>query len=265
MIKLVVTDIDGTLVNEGENNLNTELHEVILELKKKGVVFVVASGRQYFNVRRLFEPVENEMIFVAENGAYVVCRGVEIDEISIKRSLVKGLVEEMRSMKECNFLVCAKDSLYVETKNEEFIDMLVNGYQYVVKVVDDVLDVDADIIKMSLFKKNDIDSIAGEVAQRWGDRLKVVVSGHDWMDFMDMAVDKGQAIEKIQRVLGIEKEETMVFGDNLNDIGMMERAEKSFAVGNARPEVKAAANHIADTNVNQGVLKVLKSLLAEME
>jgi len=265
MIRLVATDIDGTLVEEGKNNINTELHDIVCELKKKGIVFAAASGRQYFNVRRLFEPVDHDMIFIAENGAYVVCRDVEIDVVAIERELVAGLVEDMRKLENCRFVACAKDALYVESKDEEFIDLLVNGYKYIVETVDDVLTVESSIIKLSIFKKDDIDSVAEEISPKWNDKLKVVVSGQDWMDFMELSVDKGAAIEKIQRTLGIAMEETMVFGDNLNDIGMFARAGESFAVGNARPEVKAAAKHIADTNVNHGVLKVLKGLLEKME
>ncbi len=68
-------------------------------------------------------------------------------------------------------------------------------------------------------------------------------------------------MEKIQKVLGIKPEETMVFGDNINDLGMFEKAKYSYAVGNAREEVKAVASHITDTNVNDGVIKVLETLI----
>ena len=63
---------------------------------------------------------------------------------------------------------------------------------------------------------------------------------------------------------GISKEETMVFGDNINDLEMLERAKYSFAIGNAREEVKEKANYIADTNVNHGVLKVLRQVLESL-
>ncbi len=64
----------------------------------------------------------------------------------------------------------------------------------------------------------------------------------------------------LQDSLGIKPEETMAFGDQLNDIEMLKQAYYSFAVGNAREEVKAAARFRTDTNVNDGVLKILKLL-----
>ena len=81
------------------------------------------------------------------------------------------------------------------------------------------------------------------------------------MDCMHTGVNKGEAVKTLQESLGILPEETMVFGDQLNYVEMLNRAYYSFAVGNARKEVKEAARFQADTNVNDGVLKILKRLL----
>ena len=88
-----------------------------------------------------------------------------------------------------------------------------------------------------------------------------MISGDMWLDCMAPGVCKGQAIQVLQENLGIRPEETMAFGDQLNDIEMLENAYYSFAVGNAREEAKRAARFQADSNVNYGVLKVLKLLL----
>ena len=81
------------------------------------------------------------------------------------------------------------------------------------------------------------------------------------MDCMAKGVNKGKAIETIQDSLGIKPEETMAFGDQLNDIEMLGRAYYSFAVANAREEVRKAARFQADSNENDGVLKILRHLL----
>ena len=81
------------------------------------------------------------------------------------------------------------------------------------------------------------------------------------MDCMAPEINKGAAVRTLQESLGIAPEETMAFGDQMNDIEMLGRAYYSFAVGNARAEVKKAARFQADRNVNDGVLKVLKLLL----
>ena len=81
------------------------------------------------------------------------------------------------------------------------------------------------------------------------------------MDCMAVGVNKGEAVKLLQESLNIKPEETMVFGDQLNDLEMMKQAYYSFAVGNARPEVKKAARFQTDTNVRDGVLKILKLLV----
>ena len=87
------------------------------------------------------------------------------------------------------------------------------------------------------------------------------MAGVQWIDTMDPAVNKGNAVKLLQESLEILPEETMAFGDQLNDIEMLKRAYYSFAVSNARPETKLAARFLADSNVNGGPLKIMKLLL----
>lgn len=261
MIKLVVSDIDGTLVKDGHHVLNPRMNELILALKEKGIIFVAASGRQYPSMRRLFKDVKDEVIFVAENGAYVMCRDFEINEHIMDNALVKELIKDIREVGDCLLTVSTKDILYLEERDEDFLNLLINGYKYEVDVVDDISSHDINPIKVSIYRKNGVDEIAKTIAPKWEDKLKVTISGGRWLDFMDSTVDKGEAVERIQELLRIGIDETMIFGDNMNDLGMFKRATESYAVANARAEVKAAAKHIADSNINDGVIKVLETLV----
>ena len=71
MIKLVISDMDGTLL-DGEGNMPTQLFPVLDALHEQGILFAVASGRQYGNLRQLFAPVRERIAFICENGALVV-------------------------------------------------------------------------------------------------------------------------------------------------------------------------------------------------
>lgn len=261
MIKLVATDLDGTLVRDGYHTLNPRVNEVIIELKKKGIAFVAASGRQYPSMRNLFRDVKDDVIFVAENGGYVVCRDFELDEHHMDKELALQLMDDIRGLEDCFLTVSVKDKLYVENPDDDFLDLLINGYKNEVAVVDRIRDLDLGIIKISAYRKGGIDDIAKKMIPRWEDKLRCNIAGGRWLDFMDKTVDKGEAIAKIQKILGISIEETIVFGDNYNDLGMFKRAKQSYAVANAREDVKAAASHLTDTNINDGVLKVLETLL----
>lgn len=261
MVKLIVSDIDGTLVKDGADNINKEMFEVIKELKKKGIIFAAASGRQYPSIRRLFYPVQDNVVFIAENGAYVVCRDTEMAKVPMKRAYVEQIVEDMRNCAGCILTVSGKEATYIESRDEEFIDLLVNGYHNTIQVVDDVLAVDTTIIKLALYCKEGIAKTADTMIEKWADKVKVVIAGAQWLDFMDFSVDKGNALAKIQQITGIKKEETICFGDNSNDIGMFHQSGRSFAVGSAREEVRAEADEVIETYEQDSVLNEIKKLL----
>ena len=100
-----------------------------------------------------------------------------------------------------------------------------------------------------------------DIYEEFRDQAKMACAGDMWMDCMARDVNKGRAVRTIQESLGIKVEETMAFGDQLNDIEMLNQAYYSFAVANAREEVRRAARFQADSNVRGGVLKILKGLL----
>ena len=84
------------------------------------------------------------------------------------------------------------------------------------------------------------------------------MAGEEWVDFMDFKVDKGSALEKLQNAYQVTKAETMAFGDNNNDRGLMLAAEESYAVENAVEEVKAVAKYTCPSYEMKGVYQVLK-------
>ena len=81
------------------------------------------------------------------------------------------------------------------------------------------------------------------------------------MDIVEPDADKGSSLRELQKLLGIGPEETMVFGDNLNDLGMLRSAEESYAIGSARDEVKKEAKHVAPPLSENGETEVLLKLL----
>ena len=77
MIKLIATDMDGTLLNS-KNEIQDGFYEVFNKLEEKGIIFAAASGRQYYNLLKRFEGIEDKMMFIAENGTFVVYKGKEL-------------------------------------------------------------------------------------------------------------------------------------------------------------------------------------------
>lgn len=261
MIKLVVSDIDGTLVPDGSNEINEELYDTILKLRMKGIQFAAASGRQWASIEKIFEPIKEKIFYLSDNGAYIGCSGRNLFLNTIEPSLAKALVADIRKNPELIPMLGTTDEVYVDTDNEAFIHWLVDGYKFRVKKIDDLLKVEEPIIKVSAYRVDQIQEATKNLVEIYGDQLKMTISGEMWLDCMKLGVNKGEAVRLLQESLDITPQETMVFGDQLNDVEMMHQAYYSFAIGNARPEVKQAARFEADTNVNDGVLKILKNLV----
>lgn len=260
MIKLIVSDIDGTLLEDGQHTLNPELFEVIRMLRENGLQFAAASGRQWGSIETVFEPVKEKIFYLSDNGAYVGCHGRQLFVNPIDREIVMDMVRDIRAAG-LDAMVSGPDVVYLDTPNEEFYRWLVDGYKFRVKRVDDILQVEDQFIKVSAYKPADVEGATKALREKYQDKLKITISGDMWMDCMATGVNKGVAVKLLQESLGILPEETMAFGDQMNDIEMLESVYYSFAIGNARPEVKKVARFEADTNVNNGVLKILKLLL----
>ncbi|MDR0923543.1 MAG: Cof-type HAD-IIB family hydrolase [Hungatella sp.] len=260
MIKLIASDIDGTLVPDGGNELNPELYDVILKLRAKGIQFAAASGRQWLSIESIFEPIKEKVFYLSDNGAYVGLHGRRLYINPIERKTVMDMVQDVRNMEGLDVLISGPDVIYTETDNQEFLDWMVNGYRFHVKQVEDLTRVESEFIKVSVYRKTNVEAHTRTLREKYGDRLKMTLAGDMWLDCMRSGINKGEAVKLLQESLGIKPEETMAFGDQLNDIEMLKQAYYSFAVGNAREEVKAAARFRTDTNVNDGVLKILKLL-----
>ena len=262
MIKLVATDVDGTLVKDSSPEIYPEMIEMIKKLREKDIIVCIASGRQYSSIARMFGEIKDDLIFIAGNGAHIKCRGVDMNVVKMDRALAEELAAELRELRaqgECDLIYEAPGLTYMESDNEEFIHIIKDLYRNDTLLVDDALKECQDIVKISAFKRPSIRKLGEErLVPEWKDRLKATMAGEDWVDFMDKSVDKGNALKTIQDFFHITPEETMVFGDNNNDIGMLDIAAESYAVETAPDAVKAHAAHICGSWKEKGVYQVLK-------
>ncbi|MCD7736693.1 MAG: Cof-type HAD-IIB family hydrolase [Lachnospiraceae bacterium] len=259
MIKLVVSDIDGTLVPEGTNQIDPEYFKWIRGLKRQGILFAAASGREYKSMQRLLNPVAEDVLFIADNGANVILREKSISVNYIGQELAGVLLLFLRDLPGCEIMLSAPESVYLETTDEEFADMLIHGYRFRIKRVRDLLPLCGRAIKIAAYSRTGIQPAFQTIASHFGDRMNVTLSGMAWADCMSLTTDKGNALEKLQYQMGISRDETMAFGDNCNDIQMLRHAAESYAVGNAHPRLKEVARHIAPPCTENGVLKTLQA------
>ncbi len=260
MIRLIASDVDGTLIKDSTPNLYPEMIAAIRELRKKGVHFCAASGRQYYSICNAFKEVSEEIIYIAENGAQIKYQGKDISVTPMERKYVEEIIMQLREYyNTCDIVVSTANGCLLESKNNAFIDLLTYGYHNKFRLVEDVLKEKEEIIKIAIYQEESIRELGEEILiPRWQEKVKVCIAGEEWVDFMDLSVDKGNALRFLQDYLGITREETMAFGDNNNDIGMMHAAGSSYAVENAREEVKAAARFLCPSYLDKGVYQVIK-------
>lgn len=259
MIKLIVTDVDGTLLNDN-HELHPDFWKIEEELTSKGILFSIASGRQFYNLESKFERIKDRTMFFAENGTYVIHKGKELYVNPIEENAAKEFIQLGRKLDRTNLVLCGKNAAYIETKDEDFRKEISKFYERL-KVVDDLTKVDDTYLKVTLCNFDGVEDNTFPHFVNYTDRYKVAIAAKVFIDITSLDANKGNAIKGVQKELNISPEETLVFGDYLNDLEMMKVAEHSYAMKNAHPEIIEASNFVTthDNNEN-GVLRTIRSL-----
>ncbi len=263
-IRLIASDMDGTLLNSS-HRLSDKFFPVFHQLRQHGIRFAAASGRQYFNLRKIFQAVENDVIFVAENGSYVVFRGQELLVADLEKTVVRQFIRRGRKIPGAYLILCGKKKAYIENTDPAFMAHM-NLYFEKYEVVPDLMQVSDD-----QFLKFTVCDLAGSEKNSYPhyrdfeNSFQVKVSGDLWLDISHSLANKGRALSLLQEKYAIGREQTLVFGDYLNDLEMMRQAHFSYAMSNAHQEVKKAARFVTGSNDEGGVITVLEKLLQRLE
>lgn len=263
-IRLIAADMDGTLLDDNDN-LPENFVSLVLELRRQGIIFCPASGRQYYNLLDRFDELAEEMVFIAENGSYVVSQGRELSSDCLAPAAVTRLVVAARSLAasgaDIGAVICGKRSAYVERHDVRFRTE-VTRYFARLQQVDDLLEVtDDEVLKVAIFDFGSAEQTTAPALVPFEGTHRVVLSGQHWVDVMNPVANKGQAVRRLQQSLGVTPAQTMVFGDFLNDLEMMDAAEFSFAMDNAHPQLRARARYVAPSNSENGVLRTISAVL----
>jgi len=261
-IKLVISDLDGTLLNDNKE-INPEFWGIYEALKAKGILFSVASGRQLYTMEQQFERIKKEIFFIAENGT-IMKKGDEVLHIdALEREEANQLIRLAREIPDVNPILCGVKSAYVESTEEPFF-ALASKFYLNLRVVDDLTKVDDVILKLAVADSQDPETNSYKYFKKYDSQYKIAISGPDWIDIASFTASKGAAIALMKNKLDIKKEEIMVFGDFPNDLEMMQMGSHSYAMKNAHPEILKVARHITekDNNAN-GVVETIKKVLLQ--
>jgi len=263
-VKMVVTDMDGTLLNDwGE--VSPEFFSLFSQLKKHNIHFVAASGRQYFSMLDKLYNIKDDITIVAENGGMTNHNGETISTNTISQKQINRIIDTLRKTPNTYIVLCGKKNAYIETSDENFIEIFKEYYTQFEQVTDLKSVTDDAIFKVACYHfENSLDHIYPSVKKLEDENL-VKISGENWLDISSPTTNKGEAIKHLQNLLNISKEETMAFGDYNNDIEMLEQANFSYAMENACEDVINTAKFKTKSNNDNGVEFILKKLIRSKE
>ncbi len=241
MVKLIACDIDGTLIPYGQTDLPQALFPLVRALGEKGILFCPASGRQYHSLRRLFAPVADTACFLCENGAAIFGPGPEEDTAPL---LSKTVFPRKEALALCrDIMACPEADIFISGQNTTYVcgcdETLIHHTQSILgnrlSEVNDPEEVAEDIIKISAYCPGGIADTFTRLGT-WGKVFRMAEAGPMWVDFT--LSDKGTGITALCQALGIDLSDVAAFGDNWNDLAMLQTVGHPWLMSNADPRLK---------------------------
>ncbi len=254
-IRLIASDLDGTLLQDGAQTPPEETCDLIRQLYQKGIRFMAASGRQYDNLERLFAPVKEDIWYLCQNGASACVGGSVLFQEMMKKETADRLVDEVMIRPDVEIMVDDFACCYVDERSDAFYHLVKDVVGMHAEKVSDLHAHTGHCSKISLYEEPGLYDI--EYWQNtYGDDFTVVTGGAQWLDMMAKDINKGTALKQMLNHVDIPAGEIAVLGDNLNDLEMMRLAGLALTVPNGVPEVQEAAHRTV-----RSVISFMKEVL----
>lgn len=262
-IKMIAIDLDGTLLNEN-HGLNTATIQAVKQAKVAGIKVVLCSGRplsgvsQYFETLGLVDPGD---YVISYNGAMV--QHADTGDVLVQHTLTAKDFQDMAALaEELGVHIQALDEAKLYTPNADISKYTVRE-SYLVKMPlfyrkADTFDASKRFAKLMMIDEPGLLAEAKKnLPSECFDKYYIVNSEPFFLEIQNKAVNKGNAVKALADNLGYEMSEVMAVGDQANDIPMIKAAGIGVAMGNAAPEIIAAADVQTATNIEDGVAKAI--------
>lgn len=256
-IRLIVADLDGTLLNS-QHVVSPVTERAIREAMARGVLFTVATGKTFTSTPGLIKQFNIRIPLICGNGALVYAPdGTVLYEDPIPRACAIEAVRMARAAGMLPVVYVGKGLLAAEW--DANIEELVAHHEPVPEIVPDLeaaLENEYQPVKLILMHRDPerVAQFHGELTRAFEGRAHAMRSGlASVVELMPLGVNKGTALAFILDYLGISAEETIAFGDNCNDLDMIQRAGIGVAMGHSPHEVRDGADYVTGTNDEDGV------------
>lgn len=261
-IKMVAVDVDGTFVDHNHAFDVSRFRRILNRMTEVGAEFVIASGNQYWQLRDYFPGYDEEISFVAENGAYVKDHSDVVFVGEIDHDVVLRTLDWIETHPDIENVMSCLNCAFVERgrMREDFFEFM-RMYYHRMEWVDNLRAISDPVLKFAL-------SVPHEKTMTYYDEIRATLttglvptsSGHGAIDLIVAGCHKASGLDKLAERWGIDPAECATFGDGGNDIEMLRWAGHGYAMANATDEVKEAADYICPSNNEQGVLSTLEEL-----
>lgn len=260
-IKLIVSDIDGTLIPEGSQDFEEGFFESLKKLLNEGYEFYAASGRPFGSLYQIFGDFADRIHYISDNGILVVENGELVFQDELDQALAEEVARDVLSMPEAEIFFSGVEKSFMMPKTEWFIHYVKDVFRFAVKEVKCREDVDETIIKLSFFV-HDFEKNGERILKFFNDKYRgratVVSSGNGWIDLIEDGFGKGKALRHVMKRKNIRPEEVLVFGDNQNDVSMFQGMPNSYAKSNSTDAVKAEAQYVCDSVIEVWKEKIFR-------
>ena len=269
-IKLIALDLDGTTLTR--NGLTRRTAETLEEVTKRGYKVVVATGRPFVALPEKVLEIRGLEHVIISNGAHIV-------SVPGGEFIYSDYMDSAASLECCRILENEKFDIEVFTGGRAFVDkalyddLEVNGsdylsYKYILRTrrpVEGIFDFwrehSSEIENVNIYfrgpeEKARMTAVFSEV-----DNITVTSSMPKNIELGGATTSKATALRELCSLYGLSMEQVMAFGDNPNDLSMIEEAGIGVAMGNATDDVKSAADHIAPTSDDEGVAYTIRTML----
>ncbi|NFI59966.1 HAD family phosphatase [Clostridium botulinum] len=284
MIKLIASDMDGTLLNNN-HDIDVGTVEAIRKAEEAGIIFAISTGREYDSVKGLLDKHNIRCQCILSNGAeYRDEDGNILEVININEKYAKQIIQILDENKLPARIFTDKGVFTTSTREKALQEVVFRtltfnpnltedeakkmaekeGFFTSLKYIDDVekfFEDGIEVRKFVAFHKDVelIDKMKKTVGKLEG--LAISSSFDDNIEITDLNAQKGIILEQVAKKMDIDIKDVMILGDSFNDYSMFEIFEESVAMKNAIPEVKEIAKYITDSNDNLGVAKAIYNVL----
>lgn len=242
MIRMVCSDLDGTLLRYDQQELEDRILNQIRALAAHGIRFCPASGRQYTSLKRLFAPVAEHCVFLCENGGVLY----DNDRVLAKTPMPRALAEEIAwdfwndSDGKGEVMLSGENTSYLMERGLGMTDRIrFIGNHYC--SIQDPAQIPEDIVKVSVYLEEGVENYVDRFVPRWK-QANAAVAGPKWID--TTFANKGIGVSKMCQALDIRPEEVMAFGDNYNDVSMLDIVGAPYLMQTAaQPLLDRYPNH----------------------